>query len=266
MFPGERMSDQGARSDDPRDAAEDRALELARTNAELEAFAHAVAHDLKAPLRGITLITEFLTEDAPDLPPQVRTRVARLAELATRAERMIGSLLEHARAARGDLVLRDTQLAEAAAAAIEHVRGTLGRAGDIEIAGPLPRARCDPAAIGRVLSELIGNGLTYNRASRRRIEIRAREAEREVVVSVQDNGVGLNPARAGVAFRMFGRAHAREEFGESIGAGLAISRRIIERHGGRIWFEAAEGGGTVFSFTLPRGASDAAPPASPGPA
>jgi light-regulated signal transduction histidine kinase (bacteriophytochrome) len=230
-------------------------VELARVNADLEAFGHAVAHDLREPLRSIRLITEFMREDAPNMEPALAARVGRLGELASRAEQMVGALLEHARAGLTDPRCEDVPLAELAREAVDTVPGG---AEAVRIAPDLPTVHADRALIRRVLIALVSNGLRFNRSSRKIVEVGALSGPDRVTVSVRDNGIGIDSRRADVVFRMFGRLHPRDEFG-GIGAGLAIARRIVERHAGGIWFEPRAEGGTAFFFTLPRARGGDAP-------
>ncbi len=232
----------------PDDGAGVEPAELARANADLESFAHAVAHDLREPLRSIRLITEFMREDAPNMEPALAARVGRLGELALRAEQMVGALLEHARAGLTDPRCEDVPLADLAREAVDTVPEAVG---DVRIDPDLPTVHADRVLIRRVLIALISNGLRFNRSARKVVEVGAATGPHQVTVVVRDNGIGIDPRRADAAFRMFGRLQPRDQFG-GIGAGLTVARRIVELHGGRIWFEPRAEGGTAFFFTLPR--------------
>ncbi len=228
--------------------------DLRTTIAELEAFGHAVSHDLREPLRSIKLITQFLMEDSPGMDETAAGRLVRLGDLAMRADRMVSALREHARLGGSEVRRTSNDLAEIVAQTVETLRAGLADSGGaVEVVTPLPVVSCDRALMQRVLGTLIENGLKFNRSERKRIQIGAEEPESPTpTIFVRDNGIGIDPGKSDAIFGMFTRLHAAGEFGGGIGAGLAIARRILERHGGRIWVEPEPGGGSTFRFTVPR--------------
>jgi signal transduction histidine kinase len=114
--------------------------------------------------------------------------------------------------------------------------------------GPLPEVTGDPRQLRRVLLNLVGNALKFRGDAPARIELEAQRGSREWIVTVSDNGVGVDPDQAAAIFGMFSRA---DRSTEGLGLGLAVCRRVVEAHGGRIWVEAVQGGGSAFRFTLP---------------
>ena len=117
-------------------------------------------------------------------------------------------------------------------------------------AGPLPTVVGDPVQLGQVLQNLVANAIKFRGAEPPRVHVSAERAGREWTVSVRDNGIGISPEYAQRIFVIFQRLHSRAEYAGT-GIGLAICKKIVERHGGRIWVEPAPGGGSVFRFTLP---------------
>lgn len=250
----------GATAEEIRERAaelEERAVDLARSNAALEAFAREVAHDIREPLRSIRLITDFLAEDSPGMDATTAARLAKLGDLAVRAQELVSALLEHTRVGHADLRRADQDLAGIVADAVRTLPDSPAESGgEVEVVGPLPVVSCDRVLIGRVFTNLIANGLRYNRSARKLVQIGAADAESGApTIFVRDNGIGIDLRRPDTIFRIFTRLHPRGEFGGGVGAGLAIARRIVERHGGRIWAESEPGRGTTFRFTLPRGAA-----------
>jgi light-regulated signal transduction histidine kinase (bacteriophytochrome) len=226
--------------------------ELARSNAELEAFAQHIAHDLREPLRSIKLVTQFLREDLAGLDQTTSARLVKLGDIAARGERLVGALLEFSRAGQAGLNLAENDLGEIAGEAVSTLAAAISESkAEVGIIGRLPVVKCDRALIAHVLVHLIGNGLKYNKSDPKRVEIGAAETPAgETAIFVRDNGTGIYPRDVEAVFQMFTRRHAREDFEVGAGSGLAISRRIIERHGGRIWIESAPGAGSTVWFTL----------------
>ena len=231
-----------------------RTAELEAANRELDAFCRSVSHDLRAPLRHITgyagyLLDESAVRSSPD--------ALRLAEVIERSARKLGVLIDElltfSRMGRVELARRRVVLREI----VDEVLADLAP----EVAGrsvewaiePLPDVDGDRAMLRQVLANLLANAVKYTRKRDvARIAVEADAAEREVVLRVRDNGVGFEPAYAGRLFQIFERLHSEEEF-EGTGVGLANVKRIVERHGGRVWAEGAPDRGACFSVALPRG-------------
>jgi len=231
---------------------------LARSNQDLEEFAHVAAHDLKEPLRGLRLVASFIAEDAADqLDDTNRQRLETLQQLCQRMQTLMDSLLESARVNSEVLHLEKTTLARPVRDALSMVAGRIAEAGATITADPACAhisARCDPARIAQVLGNLIANSLKYNDSPEKCVNIAASRGPgpREVTIRVTDNGIGIPPEQCESIFRMFRRLHARDHYGGGTGAGLAIARKIVERHGGRMWAESqGPGHGATFAFTLP---------------
>ncbi len=230
---------------------EERTLHLKELNAELEAFAYSVSHDLRAPLRAMDGFSRILLEEhARELSEDARGYLRRVREGAQRMARLIDDLLEFSRLGRQPIRRQTVQTD----ALVREVIGELAHAGNGSarvVVGDLPPCRADPVLLKQVFSNLIDNGLKFTRGrADARIEVGSRiEEDGRVVYFVSDNGIGFDMAYADKLFGVFQRLHRREEF-EGTGVGLATVQRIVHRHGGRIWAEAAPMHGATFSFVL----------------
>jgi signal transduction histidine kinase len=217
-----------------------------RMEAELKAYADVVAHDLSAPLAGIAMLVRVL-ELQPESPPAAQV-LQELRAGADRARELIDGVLDYARS--GELVRERVALETVVGDVARDLRPALDEAGAGLVVGDLPEVEGDPRQLRRVLQNLVGNAVKFRSEEPPRIEVSASERDREWVVSVTDNGVGVSREHASTIFGMFSRADRRVE---GSGIGLAVCRRVVEAHGGRIWVEPAEGGGSAFRFTLPVG-------------
>ncbi|MBD0283215.1 MAG: hypothetical protein ICV69_13640 [Thermoleophilaceae bacterium] len=216
-----------------------------RMEAELRSYAHVVAHDLSEPIAGISMLVRML-ERRPEQPPP--SDVLRQLRTGTeRARDLIDGVLVYARA--GELSMERVALGQLAAQVAEDLRPSLERAGATLDTRELPEVEGDPRQLRRVLQNLVGNAVKFRGETPPRVELSALRDSREWVVTVRDNGVGVDPEQATRIFEMFARAGKETD---GAGIGLPVCRRIVEAHGGRIWVEPADGGGSAFRFTLPR--------------
>jgi PAS domain S-box-containing protein len=231
---------------------QERNLELQRSNQELDDFAYIASHDLKEPLRGIHNYSRFLMEDyAEKLDDAGRAKLETLTRLAQRMEQLIDSLLEFSRLGRLDLAAREVDLDEALELALGALQVTLRHERvEVRAAGPLPRLRADRQRVAEVFQNLIANAVKYNDKPQKRVEVGCALRDGRPVLYVRDNGIGIAEKHHEAVFRIFKRLHAREKFGGGSGAGLTIVKKIVERHGGRIWIESQPGEGSTFFFTL----------------
>jgi PAS domain S-box-containing protein len=228
-----------------------RTAELEAANRELEAFSYSVSHDLREPLRAMNGFSRALSEDfGESLPPEAQRYIAAIVAGATRMGRLIDDLLSFSRLARKPLQLRavDTKaLVDECLAELEPVHQ-----GGAEITiGVIPPCEADPALLRQVFVNLLSNAFKYSRhRDRPRVEIDCRSGDAgENVYFIRDNGAGFDMQYAGKLFGVFQRLHRQDEF-EGTGVGLAIVHRIVTRHHGRVWAEAAPDRGATFSFTL----------------
>jgi signal transduction histidine kinase len=219
--------------------------EQRRMEAELRNYADVVAHDLSEPVAGIALLVSLLERRAEEPPSADVLRQLRAS--TERARDLIDGVLVYAQA--GELHTERVALGRLMAEVAEDLRPSLEGAGATLEIGGLPEVEGDPRQLRRVLQNLVGNAVKFRDEAPLRVELSALRDSREWVVTVRDNGVGVDPDQASRIFGMFSRADAGTE---GAGIGLAVCRRIVEAHGGRIWVEAADGGGSAFRFTMPR--------------
>ena len=225
--------------------------ELARSNAELENFASLIAHDLRAPLRGVNGFSHILLEEhAESLDEEGRDLLRRVRDGSLRMGRLIDGLLELSRLTRAPMRRQTVDLsALAEAIAADLRRDGAGRGVEFVISGGLT-AEGDPRLLETALQNLLDNAIKFTaREPHPRVEFGAAERDGHTVYSVRDNGVGFDPAYSDKLFGGFQRLHASDEF-EGTGMGLATVQRVVERHGGRVWAEGTVGRGATVYFTL----------------
>ncbi len=224
---------------------------LERSNAELQQFAYIASHDLSEPLRMVSSYLQLLRRRYKgQLDGEADEFIDYAVDGATRMRSLIEALLAYSRAGRGgdpapvelDDVVSD--VLRTLAAAIVHSNG------HVEVRS-LPRVMGDRVQLEQLLQNLVANALKFRDGRRAHVWVRADASPTGMVqISVADAGIGIDAAHRERVFKMFQRLHDREAY-DGTGIGLAICRKIVERHGGRIWVEEREGGGTVFRFTLP---------------
>ncbi len=231
----------------------DRTRELAAANKELESFSYSVSHDLKAPLRAVTGFAGFLLNDKESsFSDQGRHYLETIIANAGNMTRLIDDILAFSRLSRQELAASTVDMEALARSVVNEQLAGREEAVDITI-GELPPVRGDQPLLRQVMANLISNALKFSRnAERPGIEIGATRGDGEVVFYVRDNGVGFDMKYAPRLFGVFQRLHDARQY-EGTGVGLAFSKRIIERHGGRIWAEGKVNEGATFFFTLPGG-------------
>ncbi len=218
-----------------------------RMESELSGYADLVAHDLSEPLAGISLLVTELEGD-PTRPAD-QAVLGDLRATTERALELVNGVLVYARS--GELAPGPVALNEVVAEASEDLRVPFEEAGATLELSDLPRVEGDRRQLRRVIQNLLQNALKFRGDRRPRIEVTAaEEGVTEWVISVVDNGIGVDVDDTRRIFDMFARA---DRGAEGAGIGLAVCRRIVEAHGGRIWVEPVAGGGTAFRFSLPRG-------------
>ena len=226
--------------------------ELERSNFELDSFAYIASHDLKEPLRGIHNFSHILIETYTDqLPPEGQEKLRTLMRLTERMESLIESLLHYSRIGRTELRTKEIDLNRLVGETLEMIQARLDEArAELVIARNLPPVEGDDVLLREVLTNLLSNAVKYNDKETPRIEFGFTEEKGKPVFFVRDNGIGIHEKHHDTIFRIFKRLHGRDAYGGGIGAGLTITQKIIERHGGEIWLESVPQEGTTFYFTL----------------
>lgn len=249
---------------------QERTQQLQDINQDLEAFSYSVSHDLRAPLRHIGSFVDMLRDDlGPDIAVPARKSLDTIAQATAHMGQLIEGLLAFSRLGRAPLTRRAVPMGALLQSSLNRVQHdpALQRPAQTvrwQLPSDLPTVPGDATLLSQVWDNLLSNALKYSR-KRDVAEISVawqRQASGEWVFSVQDNGVGFDPKRADRLFGVFQRLHRASEF-EGTGIGLALCRRIVERHGGRIWAENAPGSGSRFSFALPMAPQATAQPGSP---
>jgi signal transduction histidine kinase len=218
--------------------------EQRRMEADLRGYADVVAHDLREPVSNMALLVRLLERGA-DNPPRPDV-LEMLRDGIERSQELIDAVLAYAR--MGELSPERVRLSDLMARVADDLRSSLDEAGATLEVGELPEVRCDPRQLSRVLQNLVGNAVKFRGDAPPQVEVTAERRAEEWVVTVRDNGVGVDPDESTRIFGMFSRADSEAN---GVGIGLAVCRRVVEAHGGRIWVERPEGGGSAFRFTLP---------------
>jgi light-regulated signal transduction histidine kinase (bacteriophytochrome) len=245
-----RNETRSANADLERRVAE-RTRQLEAANRELEAFAYAVSHDLRAPLRSMSGFSQILQENAPPgLDEKSRHYLQRIHDASLRMSGLIEDLLNLSRIGRSELTARPMSLSQVATEAAAAVRErNPGREVQVEIA-PDMEVSADPRLLRIALENLLSNAWKYtSRAAQAKVSVGTQAGEHGPVYFVRDNGVGFDMKYADKLFVPFQRLHPEAEFPGS-GIGLVTVQRIIARHGGRVWADAKPDEGATFYFTL----------------
>jgi len=228
---------------------ERRAAELERSNAELEQFAYAASHDLREPLRAIVGYGKLLERRLdPTLDEQSRELLGYALDGAARLQTLIDDLLAYARASNRPLQRGQVALDELLEQCLRRLGPAIADSGAAVHVGELPTVEGDEPQLCQLVQNLLSNALKFCEQTPDVTVTAAREPD-AWRIDVADNGVGIPPAQGGRVFEMFSRLHSHQYPGTGIG--LALCRRIVQRHGGRIWHEPLPAGGTVFHFTVP---------------
>jgi len=230
-----------------------REVQLHQANEDLRQFAYVTSHDLQEPLRAVTTYVELLAQRLHgQLTAETQAFMGYAVEGAQRMRALIVDLLAYSRVERQDVEGTATDGEAVLEQAVRDLRLTIAESGAVVTHDPLPTVVTVPGQLKQVLENLLSNALKFRGPAPPRIHLAAQRHGPEWVFSVRDNGIGLDPQYAHRIFQMFQRLHTRREY-PGTGIGLAICKRIVERHGGRIWVESAPGQGATFYFTLPAG-------------
>lgn len=227
------------------------ARDLARSNADLEQFAYVASHDLKEPLRAVSGCVRLLQRRYEGKLDERADQYITLAVDGTvRMSALIDGLLAYARVASRGAEFHIVDCNEALETAIQNLSTAIQETGAVISVGPLPAVEGDTAQLASLFQNLIGNALKFRKEVAPQIAIAAECHGERWRFSVRDNGIGIEPQYFERIFGVFQQLHTRREF-PGTGIGLAISKKIVERHGGTMWVDSTPGAGTTFYFTLP---------------
>jgi light-regulated signal transduction histidine kinase (bacteriophytochrome) len=236
-------------------ALQQTAEDLKRSNRDLEQFAYVASHDLQEPLRAVGGYVKLLERRlSGSLDGRAREFIAGAFEGAVRMERLIRDLLAFSRVGSrgGDFV--PTDLGVGLQWALNNLQTSISSAQATVTHDPLPTVNVDGTQIMQVFQNLIGNALKFHGETPPRIHVGAQRQQERWVFSVRDNGIGIEPEYFEKIFLLFQRLHTRKQYAGT-GIGLAICKRIVERHGGAIWVESQPGQGSTFHFSIPEAAT-----------
>jgi PAS domain S-box-containing protein len=232
------------------------AQDLARSHAELRRFAYVASHDLQEPVRAVAIYTQMLERHCEDkLDADAAEFMAYIVTGVRRIQAMIKGLQMYLQTDRDAKDFVHTEADAALDHALLRLRDEIA-ASDAEITrDPLPTVFADPRQLSQVFEYLMDNAIKFRGTEVPRVHVTAEETEKGWVFSVRDNGIGIDAAYFGRIFEIFRRLHIWEEY-PGVGIGLTLCKKIVERHGGRIWAESELGEGATFYFTMPRSGGD----------
>jgi light-regulated signal transduction histidine kinase (bacteriophytochrome) len=227
--------------------------DLKRSNAELEQFAYVASHDLQEPLRMVASFTQLLAKRYQDkLDRDANEFIGFAVDGANRMQVLINDLLAFSRVGTRGKPFAPTDCEAVLSHTLANLTTALQETGAVVTHDPLPTVMADAVQLGQLLQNLLANALKFRGPDPLRVHIAAQRQGDEWIFSVQDNGIGIAPEHQERIFSIFQRLHRREEF-PGTGLGLALCKKIAERHGGRIWVESAPGRGSTFYFSIPGG-------------
>jgi light-regulated signal transduction histidine kinase (bacteriophytochrome) len=229
-----------------------RAAELERSNTDLEQFAYVASHDLHEPLRKVASFTKLLAQHCQGrLDTQSEKYMAYIVDGATRMQQMIQDLLTYSRAGREENTLEPISMEAVLKETLVTLDPVIQESGAAISYNSLPTVLAQPAQIRQLLQNLLSNALKFRGDKPPRVHVSAKQQDQGWVFAVRDNGIGLDSQYADRIFVLFQRLHGVGTY-PGTGIGLALCKKIVERHGGHIWVESQPGHGATFFFTLPQ--------------
>ena len=228
-----------------------RTNELSRSNRELEQFAYVASHDLQEPLRMVASYTQLIAQRYRGrLDADADEFIGYVVDGATRMQALINDLLTLSRVSTRDTAFDKIDSKAALDKALANLKLTIEETGARIVCGSLPMLNADGAQLTQLFQNLIGNAIKFRGDSSPHIEIDAEQQGEEWVFHVRDNGIGIAPEYFERIFLLFQRLHGRHDY-PGTGIGLTLCKKIVERHGGRIWIASEQGKGTTFYFAIP---------------
>jgi light-regulated signal transduction histidine kinase (bacteriophytochrome) len=237
--------------EEERVSAERAKVLLARSNTELEQFAYVASHDLQEPLRMISSYVQLLSRRYKgQLDADADEFIAYAVDGTLRMQQLINDLLAYSRVGTRGKPPVPTNFEDVFSKAIANLKMAIVESGVVVTHDQLPTALADELQMVQLFQNLIGNAIKFRNKENPQVHVSARPEGREWIFSIRDNGIGIDPQFHDRIFVLFQRLHGREEY-PGTGIGLTVSKKIVERHGGRLWLESELGKGTTFYFSIP---------------
>ena len=228
-------------------------IDLQRSNDELQQFAYVASHDLSEPVRSMSGMVQLLARRYEGrLEGDADVYISHAVEASKRMQTLIHDLLDYARVGQSELRRDTVDCSAVLDDVVDGLRAMIDETGARISVDPMPTLRADRGQVQRVFQNLISNALKFRSEASPRVHVSAVRDAAAWRFSVADNGIGIKPRYRTKVFEFFKRLHTRDTYPGS-GIGLSICKRIVERHGGRIWVECADDGGSKFQFTIPDG-------------
>lgn len=224
--------------------------DMQRSNTELEQFAYVISHDLQEPLRMVSSYTQLLAKRYQSkLDADADEFIAYAVDGAKRMQTLLYDLLEYSRVGTRGKPFSLVNCEDIVKQAMDNLKVAIEESGALVSHDTLPTIKADEGQLVRLFQNLIGNAIKFHRQEPPRVHISAKRRCNVVIFSVRDNGIGIDPQHTQSIFEIFRRLHTKEEY-PGTGMGLAICKKIVERHGGSIWVQSKPGEGSTFCFTI----------------
>lgn len=225
---------------------------LPRSNKDFEQFAHIVSHDLRAPLVGINNYAQLLARRYKEkLDPDAKNFIDCITGGVTRMSRLIEDLALYSKLSAKTRPLKKVDCAGIIKEVLETLSPAVKKSNAVITYENMPKIRADAAQINRLFQNLLDNAVKFCADTAPRVYVSARKQKNKWLFSIKDNGVGIDPKYKDYVFKMFTRIKEDDFQNEGTGAGLAICKKIVERHNGKIWVKSKQGKGSAFYFTIP---------------
>ena len=226
--------------------------ELKRSNSELEQFAYVASHDLQEPLRMVSSYTQLVMKRYGErLDGDAKEFMNFVVDGAARMKQLIEDLLAYSRVGTRGKEFKPVPVEQALKRAVTNLRAAIEESGAEITHDALPTVNADEVQLAQLFQNLIGNALKFRGAGKPHVHVSCLEKEDALEFHVSDNGIGIEPQYFERIFMLFQRLHTKGDY-PGTGIGLAICKKVVERHGGRLWVESEPGKGSSFNFTLPK--------------